>query len=58
MAIRFDYYPAGTGSNPREGTKTDVVELGQGDRGIMEFSYKNPGRYMFHAHVTEYTELA
>jgi FtsP/CotA-like multicopper oxidase with cupredoxin domain len=51
----FEYYPAGTGTNPV--FKTDVVELGQGDRGIMEFDYKNPGRYMFHAHVTEFTDL-
>ena len=51
----FEYYPAGTGTNPV--FKADVVELGQGDRGIMEFNYKNPGRYMFHAHVTEFTEL-
>jgi hypothetical protein len=28
MAIRFDYYPAGTGTNPV--FKTDVVEIGQG----------------------------
>jgi FtsP/CotA-like multicopper oxidase with cupredoxin domain len=49
----FEYYP--TGTNPV--FKTDVVELGQGYRGIMEFDYKNPGRYMFHAHVTEFTEL-
>ena len=53
MAIRFEYYPAGT--NPV--FKTDVVELGQDDRGILEFDYKDPGRYMFHALVTEFTEL-
>jgi len=38
----FEYYPAGTGTNPREATKTNVVELGQGDRWIMEFNYKKP----------------
>ncbi len=49
----FEYYPAGTGMNPS--FKTDVVELGQGDRGILEFNYTKPGMYMFHAHVTEFT---
>jgi hypothetical protein len=51
----FEYYPAGTAKNPS--FKTDVVELGQGDRGILEFNYTHPGMYMFHAHVTEFTDL-
>ncbi|MDQ2654249.1 MAG: multicopper oxidase domain-containing protein, partial [Chloroflexota bacterium] len=31
----------------------------QGQRGILEFSYKGyePGLYMFHAHVSEFAEL-
>jgi manganese oxidase len=29
----------------------------QGQRGILEFSFKHPGRYMFHAHKTEFAEL-
>jgi FtsP/CotA-like multicopper oxidase with cupredoxin domain len=37
--------------------KNDIVTLSQGDRGILEFQYKIPGRYMFHAHVTEFTDL-
>jgi hypothetical protein len=37
--------------------KTDIVTLGQGDRGILEFTYDKPGMYMFHAHVTEFTNL-
>src|SRR5665809_106681 len=28
----------------------------QGERGILEFSYKYPGPYMFHAHKTEFAE--
>ena len=51
----FEYYPSGTGTNPAY--KTDIVTLGQGDRGIMEFTYDHPGMYMFHAHVTEFTNL-
>ncbi len=31
--------------------------LGQGERGIMEFSFKTPGRYMFHATSPNSREL-
>ena len=51
----FKYYPAGT-----EHTTpyvTDVVAMGQGDRGILETYFPYPGMYMFHAHVTEFSEL-
>ena len=51
----FEYYPAGTGMNPSY--RTDIVELGQGDRGIMEFNYTKPGMYMFHAHINRFTDL-
>jgi FtsP/CotA-like multicopper oxidase with cupredoxin domain len=54
----FEYYPAGTSMNPQEDSFVhDVIVLGQGDRGIMELEYKYPGQYMFHAHVTEFTDL-
>jgi FtsP/CotA-like multicopper oxidase with cupredoxin domain len=29
----------------------------QAQRGIVEFTYKFPGQFMFHAHVTEFAEL-
>jgi hypothetical protein len=51
----FEYYPSGTAMNPAY--KTDIVTMSQGDRGIMEFTYDKPGMYMFHAHVTEFTNL-
>jgi FtsP/CotA-like multicopper oxidase with cupredoxin domain len=51
----FQYYPTGTSLTPSE--FTDTVILGQAQRGIVEFRYKYPGMYMFHAHVTEFTEL-
>ena len=35
----------------------DTVAQMQGQRGILEFRYKFPGRYMFHAHKTEFAEL-
>jgi manganese oxidase len=51
----FDYYPTGTRLEPSEFTDTKV--FGQGERGIMEFRYNFPGRFMFHAHVSEFAEL-
>lgn len=51
----FHYYPTGTSLASSE--FTDTVILGQAQRGILEFTYKYPGMYMFHAHVTEFAEL-
>jgi FtsP/CotA-like multicopper oxidase with cupredoxin domain len=51
----FNYYPTGTSLTPTE--FTDTIIQGQAQRGILEFSYKYPGIYMFHAHVTEFSEL-
>ncbi len=51
----FYYYPTGTSLTP--GEYTDVVMQTQAQRGILEFSYKFPGLYMFHAHNTEFAEL-
>lgn len=44
----FQYYPSGTSKNPIQ--TNDLVSLGQGDRGIMEFKYGNPGLFMIHSH--------
>jgi len=51
----FHYYPTGTNLIPSE--FTDTVMQTQAQRGILEFSYKYPGNYMFHAHNTEFAEL-
>jgi FtsP/CotA-like multicopper oxidase with cupredoxin domain len=51
----FHYYQTGTSLTPSE--FTDTIALMQGQRGILEFRYKYPGRYMFHAHKTEFAEL-
>ena len=51
----FDHYPTGTQLTPRD--YTDTIIQGQAERAILEFSYKYPGIYMFHAHVTEFAEL-
>ncbi len=46
-----------TGSDMTRHEWTDVVTLGQGERAVLEFSYKHPGYYMFHAHQSEFAEL-
>jgi len=51
----FNYYPTGTSLTPVE--YTDTIIQAQAQRGILEFSYRYPGKYMFHAHVTEFAEL-
>jgi len=51
----FDYYPTGTRLEPRD--FTDTVIQGQGERGILEVRFPYTGRYMFHAHVSEFAEL-
>ena len=51
----FQYYPTGTSLTPSE--FTDTIIQGQAQRGILEFTYRYPGMYMFHAHVTEFAEL-
>jgi FtsP/CotA-like multicopper oxidase with cupredoxin domain len=50
----FRYYP--TGSTDRF-EYTDTVMLCQGQRGILELEFPNPGRFMFHAHQSEFAEL-
>ena len=50
----YHYYPTGTDTVPSE--FTDMITLSQTERGIMEFSYDYPGRYLFHAHKVEFSE--
>jgi FtsP/CotA-like multicopper oxidase with cupredoxin domain len=55
-AAYFHYYA--TGSDPQARPYyTDTVTLAQGERGIVEIVFPAPGKYMFHAHVNEFTEL-
>jgi len=50
----YNYYPTGTSTIPS--TFTDMITLSQTERGIMEFNYTYPGKYLFHAHKTEFSE--
>ncbi|RIH88649.1 Copper-containing nitrite reductase [Calidithermus terrae] len=55
-ANMFDYYDHGTTLEPTL-RRVDTISQVQGQRGIVEFRYKFPGMYMFHPHVSEFTEL-
>ena len=50
----FRYYPTGSTDYFEY---TDTVMLCQGQRGIIEIEFRNTGRFMFHAHQSEFTEL-
>ena len=53
--MMFKYIPSGTlDSSP---VTTDIVTLGEGDRGIIEMTATQPGSFMFHAHQSEFTDL-
>jgi len=44
----FDVYRTGMTLTPSE--KADVITMGTSERHILEFSYRYPGKYMFHPH--------
>ncbi|MCV0401188.1 MAG: multicopper oxidase domain-containing protein [Nitrosopumilus sp.] len=50
----YKYYPTGTDVVPS--FYTDMITLSQTERGIMEFEYQYPGKYLFHAHKVEFSE--
>jgi FtsP/CotA-like multicopper oxidase with cupredoxin domain len=51
----FHYFPTGTSRTPSD--FSDTVMLCQGQRGILEWRFAHPGKFMFHAHQSEFTEL-
>ncbi len=51
----FHVYRTGTALQPHE--FTDTIMMCQGERHIIEFTYHDPGMFMFHAHQSEFTEL-
>jgi FtsP/CotA-like multicopper oxidase with cupredoxin domain len=51
----FDVYRTGTSLVP--GERTDTLMLCQGERAILETTFRYPGDFMFHAHQSEFAEL-
>jgi FtsP/CotA-like multicopper oxidase with cupredoxin domain len=51
----FRVFRTGTSLEPSD--FTDTVTLGQGERHVLEFTYDRPGKFMFHAHQSEFAEL-
>jgi len=51
----FDVFRTGTRLAASE--HTDTVMLCQGERAILETTFRYPGDFMFHAHQTEFAEL-
>ncbi|MBI4265070.1 MAG: multicopper oxidase domain-containing protein [Acidobacteria bacterium] len=51
----FDVYRTGTSLTSSE--RTDTLMLCQGERAILETTFRYPGDFMFHAHQTEFAEL-
>ena len=54
-ATFFHLFRTGTSLTPSD--FTDTVTMGQGERHILEFSYRHSGKFMFHAHQSEFAEL-
>ena len=50
----FRHQPTGTGENWEY---TDTVMQCQGQRGVLEIDFTHTGRFMFHAHQSEFTDL-
>ena len=51
----FDVIRTGTSLTPSE--RTDTLMLCQGERAILETTFRYPGDFMFHAHQSEFAEL-
>ena len=51
----FQVYRTGTRLSPDE--FTDTVMMCQGERHILEMQFHSPGKFMFHAHQSEFAEL-
>lgn len=51
----FDLCRTGLERSPN--VATDIVTLSQAERCIVEFAYRHPGTYMFHAHQNLFAEL-
>ena len=51
----FHRFPTGTSLEPSE--YTDILVQGQGQRDVLELRFPYTGKYMFHAHKSEFASL-
>jgi FtsP/CotA-like multicopper oxidase with cupredoxin domain len=51
----FDVFRTGTALTTTE--STDTIMLCQGERAVLETRFRYPGKFMFHAHQSEFAEL-
>ena len=51
----FDVYRTGTRLTPDE--FTDTIMMCQGERHVLELKFRHTGKFMFHAHQSEFAEL-
>jgi len=51
----FEVYRTGTRLTPDE--FTDTIMMCQGERHLLELKFRHPGKFMFHAHQSEFAEL-
>ena len=54
-AMFFDVYRTGTRPTPDD--HTDTIMMCQGERVVLETKFRYPGKFMFHAHQSEFAEL-
>ena len=54
-AMFFDVFRTGTSLVSSE--STDTIVLAQGERAVLETRFRYPGKFMFHAHQSEFAEL-
>jgi FtsP/CotA-like multicopper oxidase with cupredoxin domain len=54
-AMFFDVFR--TGTRPTRDDHTDTVMMCQGERVMLETTFRYPGKFMFHAHQSEFAEL-
>ena len=50
----FNVFRTGTSTTPEF---TDTLMFCQGERHVIEFTFQDTGRFMFHAHQSEFAEL-
>ena len=51
----FDTYNTGTSLEPD--SYTDTFSLGMAERSTLDIVFREPGKYMFHSHISEFSEL-